>query len=70
MTTIDMSTKNSLKGWFKVGAVGNYFLRLFGKKDKSAPNSINLKLMHGINRITVFVFLLALLFYISKKLFF
>ena len=65
-----MKNKNTLNDWFKVGDVGKYFLRLFGKKDQNAPDGINLRLMHGINRISVIVFLLAIIFFISKKLFF
>jgi len=65
-----MKTKYTIKDWFRVGDVGNYFLRLFGKKDKEAPDSINLRLMHGINRITIIIFMLAILFFIGKKIFF
>jgi len=65
-----MKEKNTTKDWFRLGAVGRYFLRLFGLKDENAPKSINLKLMHGINRITVIIFILAILFFITKKLFF
>ncbi len=62
--------KNTAKEYFELGEVGRYFLRLFGKKYKNKPGSINLQLMHGINRITVIVFILALLFFTIKKLFF
>ncbi len=62
--------KNTAKEYFELGEVGRYFLRLFGKKYKNKPGSINLQLMHGINRIAVIVFILALLFFTIKKLFF
>ena len=63
-------TKNTFRNFISLGAVGNYFLRLFGKKDPDKPSSINLTLMHGINRIAVIVFILALLFFVGRKIFF
>ena len=63
-------TKFNVRDFLRLGEVGNYFLRLFGKKDPGKPKSINLSLMHGINRISVLVFLAALLFFIGRKLLF
>ncbi len=60
--------KNTVKEYFSFGEVGRYILRIFGKKDPSAPKSINLKLMHGINRITIVIFVLAILFLIIKNI--
>ncbi len=31
------------------------------KKDKDAPNNTNIKLMHGMNRISIMMFLIALI---------
>ncbi len=62
--------KNTVREYFSLGDVGKYILRIFGKKDEKAPKSINLKLMHGINRITIVIFVLAILFFIVKKVFF
>ncbi len=42
---------------FKLGEVFRYFLRVFGKKDPSKPDSYNLRMMHGINRISIVMFL-------------
>ena len=39
------------------------------KRDPNAPKSQWLKYMHGINRITIVIFLLGLLFMIIKTLF-
>jgi hypothetical protein len=38
-------------------------LRYFylAKKDPSAPDNTNVKLMHGMNRISIFMFLFALI---------
>lgn len=43
-----------------VGPVFNYFLRVFSKdKDGKYPASTNLKMMHGINKISIVMFLIA-----------
>lgn len=41
-----------------------------GKKDETAPNNTNVKLMHGMNRISILVFLLALIIFAIKMIFF
>ena len=51
------------------GGVIDYVVRLFSKKDPSKPTSANLKIMHGINKITIVMFLLALIYWIAKRLF-
>ena len=65
-----MAEKNPVKEFFKLGEVGNYFLRVFRKPDPNAPTSFNLKMMHGINKISILVFLAAVLVWIAKRLFF
>ena len=62
--------KNTAGDYLKGGReIGNYFLRIFGKKDPSKPKSFNLRIMHGINRISLIIFLLAVLYMIGRKLF-
>jgi hypothetical protein len=56
--------KNKLKDFFKMGEVGGYFLR---GKDASRPSNINIKMMHGINKISIVVFLLGVIFLILKR---
>jgi hypothetical protein len=46
-----------------MGEVGGYFFR---GKDPSRPTNINLKMMHGINKISIIIFLLGVLFLIFK----
>lgn len=58
--------KMSFKDFFSLGEVGNYFFR---KKDPSRPSNINIKMMHGVNKISIIVFVLAVLFLILKRLF-
>ena len=58
--------KNSLKDYFALGEVANYFFR---KKDPKRPSNINIRMMHGINKISIIVFLLGIIFLIAKRLF-
>jgi hypothetical protein len=57
--------KNSFKEFFKMGEVGGYFFR---GKDPSRPKNINLKMMHGINKISIIVFLGAIIFLVLRHL--
>lgn len=59
--------KFSLKGLFSLGEVGGYFFR---KKDPSRPANMNLKLMHGINKLAIFIFLFAVLYWLVKRFLF
>lgn len=52
-----------LKEFFSLGEVGGYFFR---KKDPSRPTNINIKMMHGINKISIVVFLLGVLYLVLK----
>jgi len=65
-----MSEKNQVKEFFKLGEVGNYFIRVFRKHDPNAPCNINLRMMHGINKISILIFLFAVIFWSVKRLFF
>lgn len=56
---------NKVKEFFKMGEVGGYFFR---GKDPSRPSNINLKMMHGINKISIVIFLLGVIFIIVKRL--
>jgi hypothetical protein len=56
--------ENKLKNFFKMGEVGGYFFR---GKDPSRPSNINIKMMHGINKISIVIFLLGVIFIILKR---
>ena len=49
--------KLSAKEVFDFGPVLGYFFR---KKDPNRPASFNLKVMHGINKVSIIMFLIAL----------
>jgi len=57
--------KLSLKEFFSMGEVGGYFFR---KKDPNRPTNINIKMMHGVNKISIIVFLLGVIYIILKRL--
>lgn len=57
--------RGSIRHLFSLGEVGGYFFR---KKDPSRPTNINLKMMHGINKISIIVFLLGVIYLILKRL--
>jgi hypothetical protein len=58
---------NRIKEFFQLGEVGNYFFRVFKKPDPSKPSNFNLKMMHGINKISILMFLGAIIVWIAKR---
>ncbi len=59
--------KFSLKGFLSLGEVGEYFFR---KKDPSRPTNVNIRVMHGINKISIAIFLLAVIYLLAKRFLF
>lgn len=59
--------KLTFKDFFTLGEVGRYFFR---KRDPSRPTNINIRMMHGVNRISIIIFLLGILFIILKRFIF
>ncbi|MCY7351916.1 MAG: hypothetical protein LH606_14820 [Cytophagaceae bacterium] len=55
-----------IKEQFRLGEVFRYFFRVFQKPDPSKPSSINLKMMHGINRISIVMFLFCVIVMIIR----
>jgi hypothetical protein len=56
--------KMRVKEFFKMGEVGEYFFR---KKDPSRPNNINIRMMHGVNKLSIAIFLLAVIYMVVKR---
>ncbi|WP_228527801.1 DUF6728 family protein [Pararhodonellum marinum] len=65
-----MSDKNNnrLKEFFQLGEVGRYFFRVFGKPDPNQKSNFNLRMMHGINKISILIFLGAVIIWVIKRL--
>jgi hypothetical protein len=57
---------SKVREYFRLGEVFGYFFR---KKDPSRPNNFNLRMMHGINKISIIMFLIGIVFIIVKKFF-
>lgn len=58
--------KLTFREFFSLGEVGGYFFR---KKDADRPSNINLKMMHGVNKISIVIFLAGVLYLILKRFF-
>ncbi len=55
-----------LREYFDLGPVLGYFFR---KKDPNRKTNFNLRMMHGINKISMLMFLVGILFNNIKKFF-
>lgn len=55
--------RGSIKEFFSMGEVGNYFFR---KKDPARPSNINIKMMHGVNKLSIAIFLIGVLYLVFK----
>lgn len=47
----------NIKEFFGIGEVFTYFIR---KKDPNRPVNFSLKMMHGVNKISILIFLICL----------
>lgn len=65
MENTEKPIKKSWKDFFKLGEVGGYFFR---SKDPSRPSNVNLKMMHGVNRISMLIFLICVLIIVGRVL--
>lgn len=63
-STTGEKKKLSIREFFTLGEVGGYFFR---KKDPSRPSNINIKMMHRINKISIAIFLIGVLYLILKR---
>jgi hypothetical protein len=56
-----------MKRFFQLQEFFGYFVRVFRKHDDSKyPNSFNLRMMHGINKISIVMFLICAVVIISR----
>jgi len=61
----DTSKKMTLKEFFSLGEFWGYFFR---KKDPSRPSNFNLRAMHGINKLSIAIFLIAVIYLVLRKI--
>lgn len=55
--------KNTLRDYFALSEVFTYFFR---KPDPNRKPNFNLRVMHGINKISILMFLVGVVFFIIK----
>ncbi len=58
--------KSSANEYFQIGEVFGYFFR---KKDPDRKSNFNLRMMHGINKISIIMFLVGMIYLVSKYIF-
>lgn len=58
--------KKKALGFFNLNEIGKYYFR---KKDPNQKKDINLRMMHGINKMAFFMFLSAIIYLIIKRIF-
>ena len=61
--TAKAQEKRSWKEFFQLGEVGTYFFR---GKDPNRPSNINIKMMHGVNKISMLMFLACVIIIITR----
>ncbi len=64
--TVEETKTNSWKDYFKLGEVTGYFFR---KKDPSRPTNFSIRAMHGVNKLSILIFLLGIIYMIIKHSF-
>ena len=57
---------SNVQDYFQFGEVFGYFFR---KKDPNRKTNFNLRMMHGINKLSIVIFLVGLIYLIGKYLF-
>ena len=56
---------NKFKEFFSLGEFFGYFFR---KKDPNRPRNFSLKMMHGVNKFSIIIFLIAFVIWLIKRL--
>lgn len=55
-----------MKDFLKMGDFFAYFFRVFRKPDPAQHSNFNLRTMHTINKISIVMFLLGCIFFVTK----
>ncbi|MFN5168850.1 MAG: DUF6728 family protein [Cyclobacteriaceae bacterium] len=56
--------KLSVREFLSLGEVGGYFFR---GKDPSRPRNFNIRMMHGINKLSIIMFLIAVVVIVVRR---
>jgi hypothetical protein len=58
---------DKIKNFLSIGPVFSYFFRIFRKdKERKYPHSFSLKMMHGINKISILMFIVCLIIMVTR----
>jgi hypothetical protein len=57
--------RSKLREFFALEEFFDYFFR---KKDPNRPTNFSLKMMHGVNKISIIIFLIAFVIWLVKRL--
>jgi len=60
----EQKKKLTFKDFFSLGEVGKYFFR---GKNSDRPTNINIRMMHGVNRLAIIMFLAAIIYFVIKR---
>ena len=60
--------KYNIRRYFELGEVARYFPRIFSRNNNGAKPNFNLRIMHGINRIAIVMFLVAIIVLIIRHI--
>ncbi len=66
MSEQQKNDRNTLKEYFQLGEMWGYFFR---KKDPNRPSNVNIRMMHGINKISILMFLAGVIYLVIKNVF-
>ncbi len=61
-----VSQRPTLKEYLDLGPMWGYFFR---KKDPNRPSNFNIRMMHGINKISILIFLAGIIYLVIKNVF-
>lgn len=56
--------RGRLREFFSLGEVGGYFFR---RRDPNRPVNVNLRMMHGVNKLSILIFLMAVVVLIVRR---
>ncbi len=56
----------TLREYLDLGEMWGYFFR---RKDPDRPSNFNIRMMHGINKISILIFLAGIIYLVVKNLF-
>ncbi len=62
----EQESSNSVRSYFEVGELFTYFFR---KKDPNNKPDVGLRMMHGVNKFSIIVFLLGVIYFVITRVF-